>query len=156
MLYYNGYTPAERNRKLRASYNVFPNHTHPYYQGPCHLCGNPEAPVEPHSEDYSEPYRWEKPAEYAVCKTCHLRLHARFKDPSGWASYMLHVKRGGFGAELKNSAKIRSEVKRAALAIARGESPTLPVLRPFTARDLWWDALTVDPASLTAAWARPR
>jgi hypothetical protein len=153
MTSYNGYTAAERNKKLRASYKLFPNHSHPYYQGPCHFCADPVGPVEPHSEDYSEPYLWEKPAEYAVCNTCHSRLHKRFANPSGWEAYKRHVKRGGYGADLK-TPKIAREVRHAALA--RGESPELPPLRPFAVTDLWWDALTTDPASLTAVWARPR
>ena len=65
MNYYNGYTPKERDRKLQASHKIFPDHSHPYYKGACDMCGDPHSPVEPHSEDYSEPYLWERPAEYA-------------------------------------------------------------------------------------------
>lgn len=155
MKYYNGYTPAERNKKLRISHQLFPNHTHPYYHGPCHLCGDPSAPVEPHSEDYSEPFLWEKPAEYAVCKTCHGRLHKRFDAPFGWAAYKLHVKRGGYGSDLK-IARIATELRQAALALERGETPVLAALRATEPEDLWWDSLTTAPASLTASWARPR
>jgi len=155
MNFYNGYTPAERNKKLRASYKVFPNRSHPCYRGPCGICGNASAPVEPHTEDYSEPYRWEPPAEYPVCKRCHGRLHQRFNDPFAWAAYKLHLKRGGHGADLQ-AGKTAREVKTAALALSRGESPQLSALRPFDGTGRWWDALTVDPDSLTAGWARPR
>ena len=155
MNYYNGYTPGERQKKLRASYKLFPNHSHPYYQGPCHICSDPVGPVEPHSEDYSEPYLWEKPAEYAVCKTCHSRLHKRFKNPMGWQAYKLHLKRGGYGAELK-IPKFSREIKSAALALERGESPKIEPIRPLAGDHLWWDSLTTDPASLTETWARPR
>ena len=155
MNHYNGYTPAERSRKLRASYKVFPNRSHPCYHKPCAICSDTATPVEPHTEDYSEPYRWEPPAEYPVCKTCHGRLHKRFNDPSGWAAYKLHLKRGGHGSDLK-TPRMRDDVKRIALALARGESPALPTLRPPMATDLWWDSLTIDPASLTAVSARPR
>ena len=95
---------------------LFPNRSHPYYNGPCHFCGDPDASVEPHSEDYSEPYQWEKPAEYAVCNTCHSRLHKRFKNPSAWAAYKLHAKRGGYGSDLKIPG-IAREVRKAALAL---------------------------------------
>jgi hypothetical protein len=80
---YNGYTEAERIKRLRASYKVFPGRTHPLYRGACQIYGDSSHPVEPHAEDYSEPYRWENPAEYAVCKVCHGRLHKRFKNPTG-------------------------------------------------------------------------
>jgi hypothetical protein len=36
-----------------------------------------------------------------------------------------------------------------------GADAPLPVLRPYQPGDLWWDKLTIDPASLTAAWAKP-
>jgi hypothetical protein len=156
MNFYNGYTPKEREKKLRASYKVFPHRTHPLYRGPCQMCGNPTCPVEPHTEDYSEPYIWENPAEYAICKTCHGRLHKRFKSPYAWAAYKAHIKRGGFGADLRNP-KVGQEVKALALAIEQGlEQPVLAPLRSFSQTDLWWDSLTLDPASLTEAWARPR
>lgn len=40
-------------------------------------------------------------------------------------------------------------------AIMAGADAPLPVLRPYQPGDLWWDKLTIDPASLTAAWAKP-
>jgi hypothetical protein len=153
---YNGYTPSERQRKQNAANREFPNRSHPLYKGPCQMCGNPGCPVEPHSEDYSMPYEWKNPADYAVCKTCHGRLHKRFNSPHSWTAYKVHIKRGGYGADLKDP-KIAREVKALALAIEQGrEQPVLPALRPFVQTDLWWDRLTVDPASLTEAWARPR
>lgn len=158
MDYYNGYTPQERNRKLRASYKVFPGRSHPYYQGPCHMCGDPSSPVEPHSEDYAEPYRWERPAEYALCKTCHGRLHKRFKSPFAWEAYKLHMRRGGYGSDLK-SPPIARQVSQLAKALQRGVPFALAPLRQPrqpSASDAWWESLTIDPASLTAAWARPR
>lgn len=30
MQHYNGYTPSEQSKKLRASYKLYPNHSHPY------------------------------------------------------------------------------------------------------------------------------
>lgn len=54
---YNGYTAKERQEKfdelkrLRAAGLS-------QESGPCMMCGDPEAPVEQHSEDYSKPYRW--------------------------------------------------------------------------------------------------
>jgi hypothetical protein len=152
---YNGYSSQERDRKLRAMHKQFPNYSHPYYTGSCHMCGDPQHPVAPHSEDYSEPYRWERPAEYALCSTCHARMHTRFKNCFAWNAYKLHIKRGGYGADLKKPSVAR-EVKKLTRALEAQESIELQVLRPFVQSDLWWDQLTVDPASKTAAWARPR
>jgi hypothetical protein len=158
MDHYNGYTPKERNRKLRASYKLFPSHTHPYYQGTCDMCGDPGSPVEPHSEDYSEPYLWERPAEYALCKTCHGRLHKRFNFPHAWESYKQHMRRGGYGSDLK-SPPIARQVSTLAKSLQSGTTSTLsplPSPRQPAPSDAWWESLTIDPESLTAAWARVR
>lgn len=98
---------------------------------------------------------WENPAEYAVCKTCHNRLHKRFTNPFGWAAYKLHLKRGGQGSDLK-TAKIAQEVRQAALTRASGKVVWLSPLRTFVVGNTWRESLTVDPVSLTAVWARPR
>lgn len=157
MDYYNGYSPQERNRKLRASYKVFPKHSHPFYSGACQLCGDPAGKVEPHSEDYSEPYFWDNPAEYALCKTCHSRLHKRFKSPQAWQAYLAHVRRGGYGSDLKTSPKIAREISKLAKAIQAGAPFPLPPLRPRSLTgDEWWEKLTLDPRSLTDPAARPR
>jgi len=157
MNWYNGFSPKERGKKLNKSYKVYPNRTHPYYQGPCQICGNPDCPVEPHTEDYAEPFLWENPAEYAVCKTCHGRLHKRFNQPFKWAAYKAHVRRGGFGADTK-VGKIANEIRRLAEAYSRGESfnlPPLPRTKTLTGLE-WWEKLSVDPGSLTDPGTRPR
>ena len=158
MDHYNGYTPQERNRKLRASYKIFPNRSHPYYQGACDMCGDPSSPVEPHSEDYSEPFLWERPAEYTLCRTCHGRLHKRFKSAFAWEAYKLHMRRGGYGSDLKASS-IAQEVSKLTKSLQSGIpfllSP-LSQLRQLPTPSAWWESLTINPESLTAAWARPR
>jgi hypothetical protein len=58
MNYYNGYSPKERSKKLAALHCLYPNYSHPYYKPPCHLCGDPTTEVQPHSEDYAEPFLW--------------------------------------------------------------------------------------------------
>jgi hypothetical protein len=161
MDYYNGYTPKERNRKLRESYKVFPNRSHPYYTGACHMCGDPHSPVEPHSEDYSEPYHWDRPAEYALCKTCHDRLHKRFKSPHAWEAYKRYLRTGGYGSDLKEP-RIAREVLNLAKSLESGSDgstcslPPLPPSRQPSSRDAWWESLSIRPEALTAAWARPR
>jgi hypothetical protein len=133
----------------------FPGYSHPYYTGSCDMCADPEHPVAPHSEDYSEPYLWERPAEYALCSTCHGRLHKRFKNAVAWNSYKLHIKRGGYSHDLKNPS-IADEVRKLTHAAEVQEHFELQQLRPFVQGDLWWDKLSVDLASKTAGWARPR
>jgi len=139
------------------SNRVFPNCTHPLYHGPCQLCGDPDSPFEPHTEDYSEPYLWENPAEYAVCKRCHGRLHKRFKAPHAWMAYKMHVRRGGYGSDLKTDA-VGTQVKQLARALAAGDPSPLPPFprnRVSTGRE-WWEMLSVDARMLTDPDARPR
>jgi len=154
---YNGYTPKERERKLRASYKVFPDHTHPLYQGSCQVCGDPDTPVEPHTEDYSEPFLWANPAEYSVCKRCHGRLHKRFSTPHAWSAYKMHLRRGGFGADIKAGA-VNNQVKSLTAALEVGKPfllPPLPRNKVSTGTE-WWELLSVDPRTLTDPAARPR
>lgn len=155
MEYYNGYTPQERNKKLREHHKRFPNRSHPYYRGPCHMCGDPDSPVAPHSEDYSEPYLWYQPAEYALCKTCHGRIHKRFTSPYAWQAYKLHLRRGGYGSDLK-SPGVGRLVSRLAKSLADGQSIPLEPLRAYPPSDVWWENLTTDPAALTEPRARKR
>jgi hypothetical protein len=156
MNYYNGYSPKERNKKLAALHKLYPNYSHPYYQPPCHLCSDPNAEVEPHSEDYTEPFLWERPAVYAVCTRCHRRLHSRFKSPMAWSAYKEHLRRGGYGSDLENP-KVAREVSQLAKAIALGQPFSLEVLRNSVhSGSEWWEHLTIDGRSLDSPWARPR
>jgi hypothetical protein len=155
MDYYNGYTPSERSRKLSRLHNWFPNRSHPYYSGACHMCGDPSSPVAPHGEDYSEPYLWERPAVYAVCSTCHGRLHKRFKSPHAWEAYKRHLRRGGYGSDLK-APPVARHVSKLAKTLAAGSDLLLPALRTAPSPDAWWESLTIDPEALTASWARVR
>jgi hypothetical protein len=155
MDWYNGYSPQERNKKLRELHKRFPNRSHPHDSGPCHMCGDPNSPVAPHSENYSEPFLWDQPAEYALCKTCHGRLHKRFKSPLAWEAYKLHLRRGGYGSDLK-SPPVARLVARLAKAMEAGDAFPLETLRPSPSADIWCEKLTTATESLTAAWARKR
>ncbi len=155
MDYYNGYSPQERTRKLKALHKLFPNRSHPYYKGACHMCGDPASPVAPHGEDYSEPYHWERPAVYALCNACHGRLHKRFKSPLAWEAYKAHLRRGGYGSDLKHPSVAR-QISKLSKAIATGSTFTLPILRQTPLLDSWWESLVTNPEALTASWARVR
>jgi hypothetical protein len=158
MNYYNGYSPEDRERKLAASHRKYSRRSdHPCSKPPCHMCGDPDAPVAPHSEDYSDPYHWEPPFTFALCPTCHARLHRRFAAPASWLSYKRHLRRGGYGSDLK-SAKIAREVSRLAKSLKAGKPFDLPLLarnKTLTGSE-WWEFLSTDARILTERWARPR
>jgi hypothetical protein len=88
-----------------------------------------------------------------VCFPCHTRLHRRFKSPASWLAYKVHVRRGGFGSDLK-IPKYSRELTRLARSIEAGHSVSLPVLR--RSDPPWWESLTVNLDSLDGSFARPR
>jgi hypothetical protein len=155
---YNGYSEKERNAKGRARAQLLRNGVIPAHPSDCMLCGDPDVPVEGHSEDYSEPYLWEPPALYWLCHHCHRgKLHRRFLKPSLWHAYLEHIRRGGYARDLKDP-EIGKEFESFHTAQKRGNPGTLRQLRdrPGLRAEEWWDTLTMDAASLTDSRARPR
>src|SRR3982751_6604015 len=95
--WYNGYDWNERYAKLRALNRRIRAGDSRAPTGPCQLCNDPEVAVEYHDEDYSQPYLWEPPALYALCRHCHRhKLHKRFSRPYAWRAFLVHVRRGGY------------------------------------------------------------
>jgi hypothetical protein len=139
---YNGFSGSERLAKLREMHRVFPDRSHPYYRGPCDMCDDPTSPVMPHSEDYSKPYRWERPWMYAVCRTCHYRLHIRFRNSHAWTAYKLHLGRGGHGSDLRLPA-IALEISSLAAELAIHRTFDLISLRRRSTNNAWWQHLTI-------------
>ena len=155
---YNGYSGAEREAKLRARHKRRRAGLETQHQPPCAICRDPNLPVEPHAEDYAQPFLWEPPAEYGLCRTCHRsRLHKRFSSPLGWEAYKAHIRRGGYSSDLKQPG-VAAEVRAYQRALDAGGPP--PMLHALRFREstlgAWWEQLTTDPMSLTASWARPR
>lgn len=153
--WYNGYSPDERSAKGEDGRQRRKRGTLPAFDDPCAMCGDPKATVEPHSEDYSQPYSWEQPAVYALCRHCHRnKLHKRFADPIGWFVFKAHLKRGGYASEIKFHGRELRQFRR---NLERGLPARLPAIRDrtLTGRE-WWDLLSVDPLTLTSASARPR
>ena len=110
----------------------------------CALCGDPSAPLEYHSEDYSKPYRWSPPAAYALCRHCHRnKLHKRFDKPELWEAFKAHIRRGGYASDLK-MPEIKREIDDYIKARQGGKTPTLKYLRPYphTVGTEWWDRLS--------------
>jgi hypothetical protein len=69
---YNGFLPTERNANCKALRKEPDDGSVPKPTGPRILCGDPNAELEYHSEDYAKPYRCSPPAAYGVCRHCHL------------------------------------------------------------------------------------
>ncbi len=156
--YYNGYSPEERRDKFVALKAGIAAGEIPAPAGPCMLCGDPDVPVEYHSEDYSVPYLYTPPAMYSLCKSCHrFRLHARFRNPRAWENYLAHVRRGGYARDLRDP-EIQAEYRAYAVARKRGEPGTLRTFRPYTGHigEEWFAHLRMDTESLTDPAARPR
>lgn len=140
MNYYNGFSPQQRESKRRALHQVFPGRSHPYFRGACHMCGDPASLVAPHAEDYSKPFKWFRPAVYALCATCHSRVHRRFAAPIAWECYKRHVRRGGYGSDLRVT-HVSTELRKLADALKRGERYPLALMRSVVAKRQWWDRL---------------
>jgi hypothetical protein len=154
---YNGYSWQQRSR-IAPHYRKATGKASPFGNGePCAMCGDPDRPPhEWHSEDYSEPFSYQPPASYPLCKPCHSRLHKRFNADMGeWELFCLHLEAGGYGSEF---SKMRTVEERRDLArqITSGAPINLPRIRDKEAGPWWWRALTLDPESLRAPWARPR
>jgi hypothetical protein len=57
----------------------------------CTICGTASGRIERHNEDYSRPLL-AKP----ICRSCHRKLHLRFRYPDQWVR---HVSKHGDGAQ---------------------------------------------------------
>lgn len=156
--WYNGYSPSERDKKFKELKKLIADGVLPPASGPCALCGDPDIPVEYHSEDYGEPYLWEPPAMYCLCRSCHrYKLHRRFWQQSLWLSFIAHVRRGGYSRDLK-SPDIKHEVNCYRFAKVNGKKFNLKILRPYrhVVGEEWFANLTLEPSSLTSPSSRFR
>ncbi|MBC3808494.1 hypothetical protein H8K52_14210 [Undibacterium seohonense] len=156
--WYNGYSWKEREARLKEAHRLQKLGLLQHASGPCQLCGDPNAEVKYHDEDYSLPYLWGGIAAYALCLHCHIhKLHRRFSNRQLWLDFLAHVRRGGYASDLKNK-KISKEFSQYRKAVASGEVFTLVSLRPY-AQEIgqeWFSKLSTDPSSLRDPSARPR
>jgi hypothetical protein len=140
---YNGFSGKEREAKLRAQHNRERMGLASHPPGPCAICGDPDAKLEAHDKNYSQPYAWEPPAQYALCHKCHSRLHTRFHNPGLWEAHKAHVRRGGYSSDLA-----RPEVNTEFESARRRND--LSGLKPLRARRLtgeeWWQSLSTNPS----------
>lgn len=157
--WYNGYSPEERDYKLKVLKSLIAKGDVPPATGPCALCGDPEVPVEYHDEDYGEPFIWVPPAMFSLCRFCHRdTLHKRFWKHSAWQAFLAHVRRGGYARDLQEDPSIQQEFEVYRASLARGETATLRQLRPYTKTpgSEWFAHLRMDIESRTDPMARPR
>ena len=77
---YNGFTPSQRMKALKwlKAQDREPVEV-------CDACGS-KANVNPHSEDYSEPFG-DHIGAFALCYACHMMVHCRFKNRDLWVIY---------------------------------------------------------------------
>jgi len=147
---YNGFTGKERAANGAALLEAIRSGAIPAPSGACSLCGDPDAKVDYHSEDYAQPYSWSPPAAYVVCISCHRnKLHKRFADPLKWEAYKEHVRRGGYASDLKKP-DVAKEFDAYVLSRRSGRPAQLCQLRPHPhqAGSQWWEKLESirDPA----------
>lgn len=71
--HYNGYSGKERMEKFIAMKRKINSEELATPTGPCSLCGDRGGQFEYHDEDYSQPYKWTKPAAYVLCHHCHIQ-----------------------------------------------------------------------------------
>jgi hypothetical protein len=156
MAWYNGYPEKQREAKYKVLQQLLRGGILTPPPGPCMLCGDPEILLEPHSEDYSDPFLWDPPAMYWLCRNCHRsKLHGRFRNPGLWTAFLAHVRRGGYAREWNEPSR-QKEIRQFRAALKKGDVETLPMIRSRNVLDDWWERLSTDPRALTSEWARPR
>lgn len=151
--FYNGYSPSERSKKSRAGDRLRASGKLKERRGPCELCGDPNTPVEAHSEDYAAPYSWDAPAVRMLCRACHRdKLHKRFRNPAGWEAFKVHVRRGGYSRDLR-----QPEVEREFRLFKAGKLRRSQLKR-LRQRQLsgneWWEKLSTRKRTLKSRSAR--
>jgi hypothetical protein len=156
--WYNGYSPAERDKKFKELKRLIAKGELPPAFGPCTLCGDLNVPVEYHDEGYGEPFIWEAPALLCLCRNCHRdKLHQRFWRHSAWFAYIAHIRRGDYARDLKNKS-IKKEFKAYRNALEHGEEIPFRELRPYrrTIGEEGFAHLRMDAESLCDSSTRPR
>jgi hypothetical protein len=89
---YNGFTPSQRMKAYKWLMNEYAlsTRTKPVK---CDSCGLTEGIIEPHSENYGEPFG-NHIGQYSFCYRCHMMLHCRFRNKSAFIRYSTEVATG--------------------------------------------------------------
>lgn len=92
MNFYNGYSPHQRMKAYKWLMNQYEKglRTKP---NKCDSCALDVGIIEPHSENYSEPYG-EHIGQYGFCYRCHMMLHCRKRNSKNFLAYCQAVNEG--------------------------------------------------------------
>ena len=134
---YNGFTKEQRAKKQSYYRKFLKSGLIKKPVGKCMMCGDSKNKVVYHDEDYGEPFdenSWSPPKCYILCRTCHDRIHKRFASPERWKAYIAHIRRGGYGKDLK-IYQINKEYKKKIEAIQKNIDFKLPILRSYHLAD---------------------
>jgi len=89
---YNGFTPTQRMKAYKWLMNEYALGNR-VKSCKCDSCGLTEGIIEPHSENYGEPYG-NHIGQYSFCYRCHMMLHCRFRNPKAFQRYAQAVASG--------------------------------------------------------------
>lgn len=89
--YYNGFSPEERSGTLALVRAALADGTLAIPTR-CSVCGaQPTKPLQWHSVDYRKPLN-----AHPICRGCHVRVHARFRHPDSWRTYVARLPSAGW------------------------------------------------------------
>ncbi len=125
---YNGFSPKQRYRALdwlKAEYKAGRRHR----PRVCDACGQTEGVIEPHSEDYSEPFG-DHIGAFGLCYRCHMMIHCRFRNRQVWDAYRQAVREGKRFQALhtRNFPEVGKQLRGEAVPFEVGPPPTRLVL----------------------------
>lgn len=86
---YNGFTGAERDKAWVEQKKLQKSGIISWSDKPCCMCEQHSPAIMPHLENYFIVHVF-----YPMCVECHMRLHARFKNPGAWIKFMIDLKNG--------------------------------------------------------------
>ena len=89
---YNGFTPHQRMKAYRWLMEQYATGKR-FKPLKCDSCGLTKGIIEPHSENYSEPYG-DHIGYYGFCYRCHMMLHCRNRSKQNFLLYCALVNGG--------------------------------------------------------------
>jgi hypothetical protein len=89
---YNGFTPNQRMKAYKWLMEQYATGKR-FKPTKCDSCGITKGIIEPHSENYGEPFG-NHIGYYGFCYRCHMILHCRFRNPEAFARYADEVYAG--------------------------------------------------------------
>ena len=88
---YNGFTPKQRYAALAWLKDQHKQGLREMEPTQCEVCGQTHGKLMYHSEDYSYPFG-DHIGAYALCYTCHMMIHCRFRNKAAWNIYIQSLK----------------------------------------------------------------